>query len=83
MWQEVRPLMGNQIRVPKEVYIKHGVIKFFAKNNLVYYKVLLWKEDGLTQFRFKTAKLETTVEQLVEQVKKGLPSFSSVGEIEN
>lgn len=74
--------MGNQLRVPKEIYIKHVVIKFFAKNKQVYYKVLLWKEDGLTQFPFKIGKLETTVEQLVEQVKKGLPSFSSVG-IEN
>ena len=68
--------MGN-LRVPKEIYIKQGVIKFFAKNKQVYYKILIWSDDGLTQFPLKVDKLETSVDELVAEVKRGLPSFTN------
>ena len=66
--------MGN-VRTPRPVYFKHGVIEFFVENKIVYYRTILWSEDGLTQFVLESAKYQGNSDELV---KKALQSFSNV-----
>lgn len=73
--------MGN-IRTPKPVYFKCGVVEFFVKNKQIHYKAWLWLIDGTSQFEYKRGKYESD-DQINALIKNTLQSFSSVGVIEN
>lgn len=84
MWQEVRPIMGNNIRTPKTRYFKQGSISYYVQNKQIYYKIKLWNKEGTNQFVFEDGKFENITEaQLIDKVqlqvfKEGSQSFTSV-----
>ena len=50
--------MGN-IRTPKPVYFKQGVMIFYVKDKIIYYIVKLWTDDGFHQATVQEARLGT------------------------
>lgn len=70
--------MGN-IRTPKPVYFKCGMVEFYVKEKVIYYKVWLWLVDGLSEFEYGRGKYESD-NQIKELIKTALQSFSSVVE---
>ena len=53
------------MRTPKPYYFKFGVVEFFVKNNVIYYDVLKWSENGLNQYLHKTGKYDGNIEDLI------------------
>ena len=52
----------------KNHYFEHGVIKFFSKKKVEYYKVLLWTKDGMSQFTLETGKFDGDIDKLKTQI---------------
>lgn len=74
--------MGNNIRTPKPIYFKEGVMVFYVKDKIIYYIIKLWTSDGYHQATIQEARLETQNPQDII-TKLTQQNFSSVGEIEN
>lgn len=51
--------MGNNIRSPRPVYFKHGVIVFYVKDEIVHYIVKLWRDEGFKQYPIEEGVLGT------------------------
>lgn len=59
-----------KIRVPNPFYFDHGVIQYYAEDNEIYYKVLVWNKDGFKQYSVDNAKLNS---KTPEQILNALP----------
>ena len=69
----------GEIRTPRPYYFKGGVVEFFVKNKQVYFKTLIWNNEGSLQFEFETGLLK---EDYIEIANRALQSFSSVSRSE-
>ncbi len=70
--------MGTTVRNPRPKYFDGGVVEFFVKDGVVYYRTLIWTKDGSTQFEFETGKYDESVTSLNDIVNRALQKFSSV-----
>lgn len=53
------------MRTPKPYYFKNGVIVFFVKDKIIYYKIIKWSEDGMIQWSDKLGKYDGSMENLI------------------
>ena len=66
--------MGN-IRTPRPHYFKGGVVEFFVKDKQVYFRTLIWNNEGSLQFEFETGLLK---EDYIEIAERALQTFGNV-----
>ena len=52
----------------KTIYLDKFVIKFFSRKKGMYYKILRWTKDGMTQFTLETGKFDGDIEKLKSQI---------------
>ncbi len=74
--------MGN-VRTPKPVYFKGGLVEFFVKNKIRWYRTIIYTKDGMTQFEFERGIYSENLTPIKDIVNRALHNFSSVGVIEN
>lgn len=60
--------MGNQIRTPRPVYFKNGVIEFYVYKKEIYYKAKLWLRDGTSQITIKDRKFLGDADSIVKEI---------------
>lgn len=53
------------MRTPKPHYFKFGVVEFYVKNKVIYYKVKKWTEDGMKQYVLETGKYDGNIDNLL------------------
>ena len=60
-------------RTPRPRYFEHGTVEFYTKNNELYYRVLIWSNDGLNLSLIEQNSLgKKTPDEIANEVKNEL-----------
>ena len=63
-------------RTPRPHYFEHGVIEFFVKAKVVWYRILLWNKEGTHLSVMETGNYINNKDKLVKEASQTFGSVS-------